>query len=84
MALRVPKLDLFDGQDIAIVDSVIEDLWGKSASAVSAKSHGVQWQTRSNHDPIPYEAAYLSDAPVTAYERSRAEELVRELGIRAG
>jgi hypothetical protein len=83
VALRLPKLDMFDGTDIAILDQVIEELWGKSATAVSEESHGVQWQTRANQDPIPYEAAYLSDAPVTAYERARAEELAKELRISA-
>jgi Antitoxin SocA-like, Panacea domain len=83
VALRLPNLERFDGLDIAIVDEVIEEQWGKSATAVSAESHGVQWRTRANQDPIPYEAAYLSDAPVTAYERVRAEELARDLHIKA-
>jgi hypothetical protein len=81
VALRLAHLDAFDGMDIAIVDQVIDELWGKSATAVSNESHGVQWRTRSNKDPIPYEAAYLSDDPVTADDVCRAEELIRELRI---
>ena len=67
--------------DIAIVDVMIDALWGKTAAEVSAESHGIQWTTRRDMDPIPYEAAYLSDAPVSVDDRLRAEELVAELGI---
>jgi Protein of unknown function (DUF4065) len=81
IALRPANLEYFDGGDIAIVDEVITDLWGKSASAVSEQSHGVQWMTRADKDPIPYEAAFLSDEPVTADDIERARELIEELGI---
>ena len=81
IALRPANLEYFDGEDIAIVDEVITDLWGKSATAVSEQSHGVQWMTRSDKDFIPYEAAFLSDEPVTADDIERARELIEELGI---
>jgi hypothetical protein len=83
IALRPAKLDHFSGEDIAIVDDVIDELRGKSAVAVSAESHGIQWKTRHHKDPIPYEAAYLSDEPVTADDEQRAIELIRDLGIGA-
>jgi len=81
IALRPANLDHFSGEDISIVDDVIGEMWGMSATAVSLDSHGIQWQTRLDKQPIPYEAAYLSDEPVTADDRERAHELVRELGI---
>lgn len=81
IALRPPDLKYFDAEDIAIVDGIIEELWGKTATAVSAESHGIQWQTRFDKDPIPYEAAYLSDEPVTADDIDRAHELIRDLDI---
>jgi len=81
IALRPAKLHFFSGEDIAIIDDIISEMWGRSAIDVSAESHGIQWQTRTNSDPIPYEAAYLSDDPVTADDRQRASELIRELGI---
>jgi Protein of unknown function (DUF4065) len=81
IALRPANLSYFSGEDIAIVDDIISELWGRSAIAVSAESHGIQWQTRADREPIPYESAYLSDAPVTADDVQRAGELVRDLGI---
>jgi hypothetical protein len=81
IALRPADLSYFSGEDIAIVDSVIDELWGQSATAVSEHSHGIQWQTRFDRDPIPYESAYLSDDPVTLDDIQRAQELIRELGI---
>ena len=81
IALRPANLKHFSGEDIAIVDSVIDDLWGKPAITVSAESHGIQWQTRGDKEPIPYESAWLSDEPVTADDEDRARELVRELPI---
>jgi hypothetical protein len=81
IALRPADLSYFSGEDIAIVDDIILELWGRSATAVSEESHGIQWRTRFDRDPIPYETAYLSDDPVTPEEIQRAEELIRDLGI---
>ena len=81
IALRPANLSYFSGEDIAIVDDIISELWGRSAVAVSDESHGIQWQTRADREPIPYESAYLSDAPVTADDVQRAGELIRDLGI---
>jgi Protein of unknown function (DUF4065) len=81
IALRPPDLRYFSGEEIAIVDDIINELWGKSATAVSEESHGIQWKTRADRDPIPYESAYLSDDPVTLDDIQRAEELIRKLGI---
>jgi hypothetical protein len=83
IALRPANLEHFSGEDISIIDDVIRELWGMSATAVSLDSHGIQWETRHNKEPIPYEAAYLSDDPVTADDKERARELVRELNIGA-
>jgi hypothetical protein len=81
IALRPADLALFSGEDIAILDEVIDDLWGQSATAVSEQSHGIQWMTRTDKEAIPYEAAFLSDEPVTADDVQRARELIEELGI---
>lgn len=82
IALRPANLDqFFDASDIAIVNEVIREQWGQSATAVSNESHTIQWKTRADKDPIPYEAAFLSDEPVTHDDRLRARELIAELGI---
>ena len=79
--LRPADLAYFDGQEIAIVDDVIDELWGRSATAVGERSLGIQWRTRFDDDSIPYEAAYLSDDPVTLDDRLRADELIQDLGV---
>lgn len=73
--LRQPDLTVFTGQDIAVVDEIIKELWNKTATQVSAESHGIQWNTRVMNDPIPYEAAYLSDEPITPAEIERTAAL---------
>jgi hypothetical protein len=78
--LRQADLTLFTGRDIAVVDQVIQDLWAKTATQVSAESHGVQWMTRNLRDDIPYEAAYLSNEPLTPYDIERTAELAARFG----
>jgi len=78
--LRSAKLTLFSGRDIAIVDEVIHDLWGKTATQVSLDSHGIQWKTRALEDYIPYEAAYLSDEPITPADIERTTVLASKYG----
>jgi len=75
VALRQADLSFFTGRDIALVDSVIAELWGKTATEVSETSHGVQWRTCRLGDEIPYEAAYLSDEPITPDDIQRTREL---------
>ena len=78
IATRGADLTIFNGREIALVDEVIGIFWEKTAAEVSDVSHGISWLTRYNGDPIPYEAIYLSDEPVTPGDISRTEELVRE------
>ena len=80
IAQRPAFLDLFTQSELALVDSIIEQLWAKSAGAVSKESHGVAWATRHDLEPIPYEAAFLSDDKLTADEQSRFTQLGRERG----
>ena len=78
---RAANLDLFKAQDIAVLDQVIEEMWGMSARDASLQSHGIAWEiARANwaetgEDRIPYEAALISDEPVTEEEEARAREL---------
>lgn len=77
-ALREADLNLFSARDIAIVDAVISELWGQTATTVSNGSHGRAWKTRNDGDRIPYEAAYLSNEPITAADVDRTRKLVLE------
>jgi len=78
---RPANLDLFTAHDIALVDEVIEEMWGMLAKDASLQSHGIAWEiARANwretgNDLIPYEAALISDEPITAEEIARVQEL---------
>lgn len=75
ISLRDADLSIFSGIDIAIVDHVIEQFWGKSAAEVSNISHGPWWKACHDRESIPYEYAYLSDAPITVADIERTREL---------
>lgn len=78
--LRDAHSDLFTGDELALVDRVIEQLWDQTAEEASDASHDIVWRTRQDLDRIPYEAAYLSDEPITEEEIRRSKELARQLG----
>jgi hypothetical protein len=74
------NLDVFKPQDIAIVDEVIQKLWGDSAKKVSDMSHGIAWKLFEDKESIPYEASYLSNAVPTQEDIDWAEELIAKYG----
>jgi hypothetical protein len=80
VALRPADLRVFSADDIAIVDHVIEALRRKTAKGVSTQSHGKAWEVATEKGPIPYEAVFLSDEPVTRSDVSRTKELARVHG----
>lgn len=75
-----PDLSLFGPDDIAFLSRAIHDSWGKSGTRVSIESHRIEWETRKNGDPIPYEAVWLSNAPVSRFEAERTKELAASFG----
>jgi hypothetical protein len=79
--LREPDLTSFSADDIAVVDEVIEILWGKTAEEVSEMSHGIAWRAARDEQSIPYQAAYLSNEPLTHDDCDRARELANEYGL---
>lgn len=77
--LRNPKLELFGGPEIAMVDRVIELLHEVDAQETSDRSHEmVGWLVVEEGDTIPYNTAYFYNPPLTDEERYRAQELKRE------
>ncbi len=76
--LRPPNLGDFSGEDIAFVDSVIQALWGVTATQCSNLSHQRAWRIAGDEEAIPYEAALLSDEPVTDYEINRVKTLSKK------
>lgn len=78
---RKADLSSFSAEEISLVDEVIEDLRGHSASEVSELSHrAVGWQIAEIGEDIPYETALLSDDPLTMEDVERAKELASEHG----
>jgi hypothetical protein len=82
VANRQANIDeYFKPSQIALLDQVISALWGRSAADVSLLSHQNAWKVfKNDRQPIPYEAALLSDEPITADDIARTEELAKEYG----
>src|SRR5271155_5510037 len=75
IAFREPDLSLFDGNEIALVDFVIEKLAGLNAEETSELSHRrFGWKSTREGDTIPYETIFLSDAPLSESELRGAKE----------
>ncbi len=62
LAKRKARTDLFDDDDLKLVDDIIKELQDDNATDVSIKTHGRVWSITNNGDAIPYEAALVSDA----------------------
>ena len=62
--LTEPDLSFFTEEDLSFVESAIRYYWDKTGTEASDDSHGVAWSTRSDGDAMPYELAFLSDAPL--------------------
>lgn len=80
IALREANLNLFKPQEIALLDQVIEELREKTAASVSRQSHGKAWQLAGYGERIPYNAAFLSDEPITDEDIALTQRLASERG----
>ena len=78
--LRKPYLDDFTRDELALVDEIIEQMWGQTADEVSDASHDIRWRTLNDRDPIPYESAFLSDEPITDEDINLTNRLADEHG----
>lgn len=78
--LETANLDGFSGRDIALLDGVIHMFHGLTATHVSETSHDHAWHAAGDRKPIPYEAALLSDQPLTEDDIARAHELSNKYG----
>ena len=80
MALREPNLSIFSGDDIALVNSVIDGLWSMHSGELSEWSHGRAWKTHNDGDPMAYESTFLSDEPITNSDILKTQQLAKEFG----
>jgi hypothetical protein len=79
IALDRANLDpFFDEIDLGYVDRSIDYYWPMTGVESSDESHGVAWKTRKNGDPMPYELAFLSDAPVQPEQLKKIQALIKD------
>jgi hypothetical protein len=77
-----PDLTLFSGDQIAMVNDVIEAFWEQTGKAVSDLSHHLpSWQLAAPGETIPYPTIFLSDRLLTEAEIEHGRRLAAELGL---
>ena len=60
IALRSASLKAFTGEEVALIDNIIDSLWDLEATQISRLSHGqVGWQLAEDGETIPYESAFI-------------------------
>jgi hypothetical protein len=71
----------FTSAQIALVDEMIRVFWNADAETTSEVSHKTAWKVFNNFkEPIPYEAALLSDDDITVDDIERTGELAKKYG----
>jgi hypothetical protein len=84
LAIRRPDLTLFEAEDIAIVDEVIENLKNKTAESVSELSHEkMGWKLAEMDAVIPYVSVFLPDEPLplSTKDAEWAQKVVSRLSL---
>jgi Protein of unknown function (DUF4065) len=76
--LREANLDKLKARDIALIDGVIQAFHGVTATDVSKLSHDRAWKAAEWYETIPYEAAFVSDEPLTERDVIIAHEMIEE------
>ena len=79
--IREANLDLFTAKEIALVDDIIQKLWGINAANISNYTHRLAgWRIAADGDDIPYESVFISDEGLTEDDINRAKELINHFG----
>ncbi len=82
--VRQPDLRIFTGEEIALVDEIIEAFEKAKAEVVSELSHRmVGWMLVENGESIPYNTVFLSNEELTPAEIERGRELAGEYDLLA-
>lgn len=80
LALRDADLGKFTADEIALVDSIIHECWGKNATEMSIMSHRfLGWKLAEDGETIPYETALITFESPTDADRAQADHLGNEL-----
>lgn len=82
IAERPANTDLFDPQELELVDNLIAQLKGRSATAVSELSHrqSVGWNLVDLYEDIPYRTALVSPEIPSDETLARGRERAARLG----
>ena len=80
-----PRLELFSGREISLIDYVIEKFEQFTAAETSLKSHiWGGWKYARDGEIIPYESVFVNNKPLTAEETERGLEIAKERGLLDG
>jgi hypothetical protein len=64
VALRDPDLSGFSGEEVALIDNVVAEFWGKNATEMSEMSHEfIGWKLAEIGEDIPYDVALVRAVP---------------------
>ena len=75
-AFREPDLSVFTGEEIAVVDAIVEGCRGMHGRDIRLQSHRfVGWQLAQIGETIPYSSTLLEKRELTPQELKWAEEL---------
>lgn len=80
VALRRADLSAFTGEEIAIVNAVLDENSERNATHVSNRSHGKMWDALPHRSPMPYESVFISDAKPNRYDLARTKVLAAKYG----
>ena len=80
--LVTPDLGSFSGQEVAIVNEMIDFYGDMTAKQIENASHDEPgWFTTDMYDLIPYESALVSREPISDKEAEHASALAEKYGI---
>lgn len=83
IALVEPQMHYFSAKDIQFVDAAVAYYWYLTGQETSDDSHGIAWSTRSNFDPMPYEAALLSARAPGPNQLKRMKSRIQQQGLQS-
>lgn len=81
VALEKPNLEKFSGEEIAVVDRVIDKLKDQGANGVSNISQdSIFWEAFDERQEIPYESVFVSSEEPTEEMIEYGRELAKDYG----
>ena len=82
VAMREADADVFNDEELAIMDEIIESLWDMNGTQVSDMSHSeIGWQVTDEYETIPYRTAWLSPQPLTPEQIEQGKGVAERNGL---